>query len=75
VAGIERLHQESFVDESAISLVAYIRFWRRFIELANGLPFDAAQLAEYLRFDRWLFGLLLGSTADERWQIGLRLLR
>jgi hypothetical protein len=33
VAGIERLHQESFVDESVISSVAYIRFWRRFIEL------------------------------------------
>jgi len=33
VAGIERLSQENLVDESVISLVAYIRFWRRFIEL------------------------------------------
>ena len=32
----------------------------------------AAPLEEYPRFDRWLFGLLSGSTADERWQTGLR---
>jgi hypothetical protein len=33
VAGIKRLHQESFVDGSVISSAAYIRFWRHFIEL------------------------------------------
>ena len=38
---------------------------------ANGFPFQAAQLDEYRRFDRWLFGPLFGSTAGERWQIGL----
>ena len=27
---------------------------------------DAARLEEYRRLDRWLFGLLFGSTADER---------
>ena len=32
-AGIERLHQEHLVDGSVISSVAYIRFWRRYIEL------------------------------------------
>ena len=41
---------------------------------ANGSAFEAAQPEGYRRFDRWLFGLLLGSTADERWQIGLQLL-
>ena len=42
---------------------------------ANGFPFEAAPPEEYRRFDRWLFGLLLGLTADERWPIVLQLLR
>ena len=42
---------------------------------ANGFPFEAAHPEEYRRFDRWLFGLLLGSIAGETWQIGLPLRR
>lgn len=42
---------------------------------AKGFAFQAAQLDEYRRFDRWLFGHLFGLTADERWQTGLQLLR
>ena len=38
---------------------------------AKGFPFDAAWLDEYWRFDRWLFGLLFGSTVGKRSQIGL----
>ena len=46
-AGIERLHQEHLVDGSVISSVAYIRFWRRYIELQRtGFPFDAVQLED-----------------------------
>ena len=42
---------------------------------AIGFRFEAAHPEEYRRFDRWLFGLLLGSIADGRWQIGLLLRR
>ena len=38
-------------------------------------PIRAARLEKYPRFDRWLSGLLSGSTADERWQTGLSSLR
>ena len=48
---------------------------RTHLPLTPGLLITLRPARDTLRFDRWLFGLHLGSTADERWQIDLRLRR